>query len=83
MIGIPALLLFVFLLGLIALAALLIVFFLSLWGGAAFGKAKRRLEEDPRDPYLADEGRLVLDDDGELPDWIDDLPEKPKRADRE
>ncbi len=86
MMGIPVLLLFVFIVGLIGIAALLIVFLLSLRGGAASGKAKRRLEDAPRDPYpddLADEGRLVLDDDGELPDWIDDLAEKPKRTDRE
>lgn len=85
MIGIPVVLFFVFIAGLIGIAALLIVFFLSLRGGAAFGKAKRRLEDEPRDPYpndLADEGQLLLDDDGELPDWIDDLPEKPKRTDR-
>lgn len=86
MIGIPIVLFFVFIVGLIAFAALLIVFFLSRRGGSVFGKAKRRLEDEPRDYYpddLADEGRLVLAEDGELPDWADDLPEKPKRTDRD
>lgn len=43
-------------------------------------KAKRR--EDSLDPLLDDlpaSGRLVLDADGELPDWVDALADKPKR----
>ncbi len=82
----PFLMITVALLVVVILAVALTLVIMQRGAHAAPHKPKRRLEEEPRDPYpddLADEGRLVLDDDGELPDWIDDLAEKPKRADRE
>ncbi|MBN2471488.1 MAG: hypothetical protein JXN59_12255 [Anaerolineae bacterium] len=52
---------------------------------AALGTGEKRKHEDMEagtDPYLdalADDG-MVLGDDGELPEWIDAMSEKPKRS---
>lgn len=42
-------------------------------------KSKRDKRVDPVLGAMAASGRLTLEDDGELPEWVDSLAEKPKR----
>ncbi|GAB4568979.1 MAG: hypothetical protein Kow0077_00760 [Anaerolineae bacterium] len=44
-------------------------------------KHDERVEPGPFLDHIADDDRLILDDDGELPEWLDTLSEeKPKRS---
>ena len=60
----------------VALAVVLMVVRLAEAGG-------RKRKNDDLDPYvtdMVDRGVFHLEDDGELPEWVDILDDKPKRA---
>jgi uncharacterized membrane protein len=76
-VAIPWVMVSMMLLGVIALLAIIVKM-----RRRTDAERRKRKHEDMTDPYLsamADDGRLHLADDGELPEWIDDLAEEKEK----